>query len=165
MLLIKDWHKPQTDQLIPGFSSPSSPFPPSDSITCCFCFVAPRGRCLLSFDRFAPSWKKKGSWSQTSSLPLHLCTSGASWAALYFSTCCTLTGRASATMCGTRCEVAHVHGGVEPSYHSVDSLIQPRRLDQIRGSQLVRICLNYFNAWTSHWCSIITSHKHSRQEM
>lgn len=61
-----------------------------------------------------------------------------------------LTGRASATVCGTRCEVTHVHGGVEASYHSVDSLIQPRRLDQICGSQLVRICLNYFNAWKSH---------------
>lgn len=163
-MLIKDWYKPQTDQLISGFSSPSSPFLPFDSITCCFSFVAPRGGCLLSFDHFAPSWKKRDRDRRHHPF-LYICAHLGILTCAVFQHMRALTGRASVTTCGTRCEVTHVHRGVEPSYHSVDSLIQPRRLDQICRSQLVRICLNYFNAWTSLWCSIITSHRHSRQEM
>lgn len=66
-----------------------------------------------------------------------ICTSGQLGCAA-FEEMCALTGRASAATRGTRSEVTHIHRGVEPSYHSVDSLIQPCRLNQICGSQLER---------------------------
>lgn len=140
----------QTYQIFPGFSSPSSPFLPFDSFACCFTFVTHRGGCLPSFDRSVPSClirKMVSSQSfRTPSLPQHI------WAAwLWCVRVCVLTGRTSAALCGARCKVTHVHRWVEPSYHSIYSLIQPCRLNQICGSQLARRCLNYFNGSASHY--------------
>lgn len=56
---------------------------------------------------------------------------------------CLLTSLAPAGRWCTRCEVPYVDRRVEPSHHSINSLIQPSGLNHIRGSQLVRNSLHY----------------------
>lgn len=51
---------------------------------------------------------------------------------------CLLTGRVPVARWKTRCEVSYIHRRVEPCHHSINGLIKPSGLNQIRGSQLVR---------------------------
>lgn len=70
-----------------------------------------------------------------------------------------LACRASAALRGARRKVAHVHGRVEAGDHSVDRLIQPRGLNQICGSQLLRRYLNDFNVISLTLATPINKHK------
>lgn len=51
---------------------------------------------------------------------------------------CLLTSLSPAGWWDPRCEVSYIHRRVEPSHHSIDSLIKPSGLNHICGSQLVR---------------------------